>query len=62
MIPCFHRPVRDRGLPSPDVQEKATKLGTEMRDTTPEMMTERMKSDIAKWAAVLDKAGIAKRD
>jgi hypothetical protein len=52
------RPVRDRGLPSPDVQEKATKLGTEMRDSTPEAMRERMKSGIAKWASVIDKVGI----
>jgi putative tricarboxylic transport membrane protein len=61
MIPRFHRPVRDRGLPSPDVQEKATKLGTKMRGSTPQAMTERMKSDVAKWAAVIDEAGIAKR-
>jgi tripartite-type tricarboxylate transporter receptor subunit TctC len=49
-------------LPSPHVQERASKLGMEMRGSTPEAMTERMKSDIAKWAAVIEKAGIAKRD
>ena len=48
-------------LPSPDVQEKAKKLGMEMRGSTPEAMTERMKSDIAKWAAVIEKAGIQKQ-
>jgi len=49
-------------LPSPDVQEKVSKLGMEMRGSTPEAMTERMKSDIAKWAGVIEKAGIPKHD
>ena len=49
-------------LPSPDIQEKVSKLGMEMRGSTPEAMTERMKSDIAKWAAVIEKAGIPKHD
>jgi len=49
-------------LPNPDVQEKVSKLGMEMRGSTPEAMTERMKSDIAKWAAVIEKAGIPKHD
>jgi tripartite-type tricarboxylate transporter receptor subunit TctC len=48
-------------LPSPDVQEKANKLGMEMRGSTPEAMTARMKSDIAKWQAVIEKAGIPKQ-
>jgi tripartite-type tricarboxylate transporter receptor subunit TctC len=47
-------------LPSPDIQEKVSKLGMEMRGSTPEAMTER--SDIAKWAAVIEKAGIPKHD
>jgi hypothetical protein len=33
-----------------------------LRGNTPEAMTERMKSDIAKWAAVINKVGIPKRD
>ena len=49
-------------LPSPDVQDKSRKLGMEMRGSTPEQMTARMKDDIAKWAAVIEKAGIAKHD
>ena len=49
-------------LPAPDVQERARKLGMEMRGSTPEEMTERMKSDIRKWAAVIEKAGIPKHD
>jgi tripartite-type tricarboxylate transporter receptor subunit TctC len=49
-------------LPRPQVQEKAGKLGMEMRASTPDAMTERMKSDISKWAAVIDKAGIPKHE
>jgi tripartite-type tricarboxylate transporter receptor subunit TctC len=49
-------------LPSPDVQDKATKLGMEMRGSTPDEMNARMKGDIAKWAAVIEKAGIPKHD
>jgi len=49
-------------LPLRDVQEKARTLGMEMRGSTPEEMTGRLKSDTVKWAAVIEKAGIAKRD
>jgi tripartite-type tricarboxylate transporter receptor subunit TctC len=34
----------------------------EMRGSTPEQMTARLKDDIAKWSAVIEKAGIPKRD
>jgi tripartite-type tricarboxylate transporter receptor subunit TctC len=49
-------------LPSPDVQQKSRTLGMEMSGSTPEAMTARMKSDIAKWAKVIEKAGIPKHD
>jgi len=49
-------------LPLPDVQEKSQRLGMDMHGSTPEEMTARMKADIAKWAAVIEKAGIPKRD
>lgn len=49
-------------LPLPDVQAKARRLGMEMRASTPEAMTARLKADIAKWSVVIEKAGIAKRD
>ena len=49
-------------IPSPDIQSKAAKMGMTMRWSTPEEMTARLKADIAKWGAVIDKAGIAKRD
>jgi tripartite-type tricarboxylate transporter receptor subunit TctC len=49
-------------LPLPDVQEKSKRLGMDMRASTPDEMTARMKADIAKWSAVIEKAGIPKRD
>src|SRR5215510_4179874 len=49
-------------LPLPDVQEKSQRLGMDMHGSTPDEMTARMKSDIAKWGAVIEKAGIPKRD
>ncbi len=49
-------------LPTPDIQAKASQMGMEMRWSTPDEMTARMKADIAKWGAVIEKAGIPKRD
>jgi tripartite-type tricarboxylate transporter receptor subunit TctC len=49
-------------IPDPTLQSKAAQVGMEMRASTPEQMTERMKADIAKWSAVITRAGIAKRD
>ena len=42
--------------------QSSSQMGMEMRWSTPEDMTARMKADIAKWGAVIAKAGIAKRD
>jgi len=44
------------------VQEKAKRLGMEMRASTPDEMTARMKDDIVKWGAVIARAGIEKRE
>jgi tripartite-type tricarboxylate transporter receptor subunit TctC len=49
-------------IPGPDVQERSRQMGMEMRWSTPEEMTARMKADVAKWGAVIEKAGIPKRD
>jgi tripartite-type tricarboxylate transporter receptor subunit TctC len=49
-------------IPGPDVQSKSSQMGMAMRWSTPEDMTARMKADIAKWGAVIEKAGIPKRD
>jgi tripartite-type tricarboxylate transporter receptor subunit TctC len=49
-------------IPMPGVQAKSSQMGMAMRWSTPEEMTARMKADIAKWGAVIDKAGIPKHD
>jgi tripartite-type tricarboxylate transporter receptor subunit TctC len=49
-------------LPSPDLQSQAAQMGMEFRWSTPEDMDARMKSDVAKWGAVIEKAGIPKHD
>jgi tripartite-type tricarboxylate transporter receptor subunit TctC len=49
-------------IPGSDVQSKSSQMGMAMRWSTPEDMTARMKADIAKWGAVIEKAGIPKRD
>jgi putative tricarboxylic transport membrane protein len=47
-------------LAEPAIEDKAKQLGMEMRWSTPEQMTARMKADIARWGAVIEKAGIPK--
>jgi tripartite-type tricarboxylate transporter receptor subunit TctC len=49
-------------IPMPEVQDRAKQMGMTMHWSTPAEMTARMKTDIAKWGAVIEKAGIPKRD
>jgi len=49
-------------IPGGEVQAKSQRMGMAMRWSTPDDMTARMTSDIAKWSAVIEKAGIPKRD
>jgi len=49
-------------LQTPSVQEAGKRLGMEMRGSTPEQLTARLKSDIAKWTDVVEKAHIPKMD
>ena len=49
-------------IPLPEVQEKANRMGMAMEWSTPDDMTARMKADIARWGAVIEKAGIPKHD
>jgi tripartite-type tricarboxylate transporter receptor subunit TctC len=49
-------------IPGDDVQSRAAKMGMAMRWSAPADMTARMKADIGKWGAVIDAAGIPKRD
>jgi tripartite-type tricarboxylate transporter receptor subunit TctC len=50
-----------RAVAAPDLQEKARRLGIDMRATTPQQMHDRMAADVAKWRDVIDKAGIEKQ-
>jgi tripartite-type tricarboxylate transporter receptor subunit TctC len=52
----------NEALALPDVQEKSQRLGMQMRASPPQVVTDRLKSDIVKWSAVIEKAGIPKRD
>ena len=49
-------------IPTTLVQDRAKQMGMAMRWSTPEDMTARLKADIAKWGAVIEKAGIPKHD
>ncbi len=49
-------------MPSADMQTRSAEMGMAMRASTPEEMTARMQADIHKWSAVIEKAGIAKRE
>lgn len=58
-----HRLAKEiqKAVASPDVQKELQALGMVARSSTPEQMTQRMTSDMAKWKAVIDKAGIPKQ-
>jgi tripartite-type tricarboxylate transporter receptor subunit TctC len=60
IVKFLNRAVNDV-LNLPEVKEKAMLNGMEARGTSPEEMQSRMKADIAKWAAVIEKAGIERQ-
>jgi tripartite-type tricarboxylate transporter receptor subunit TctC len=47
-----------RALAAPDVQDRMLHLGLDARGSTPQDMHDQMAKDIAKWRAVIEKAGI----
>jgi Tripartite tricarboxylate transporter family receptor len=49
-----------RALAAADVQERMLQLGLDARGSTPQEMHDQMARDIAKWRAVIEKAGIPK--
>jgi putative tricarboxylic transport membrane protein len=61
IIATLNRAVKDV-MPSADIQTRAAEMGMAMRSSTPEEMTARLKADMSKWSAVIETAGIAKRD
>jgi tripartite-type tricarboxylate transporter receptor subunit TctC len=48
-------------LSDPDLKKKMLSLGIEAKASTPEAIEDRLKSDIEKWRAVVDKAHIPKQ-
>jgi len=48
-------------LDMPDLKKRALDLGIEAKASSPEEILDRLKSDIDKWAAVIERAGIAKQ-
>jgi tripartite-type tricarboxylate transporter receptor subunit TctC len=60
IVEFLSKEIRE-ALKSPDIQEKALQFGLDARGTTPEEMQARMRADIEKWAAVIEKAGLEKQ-
>jgi tripartite-type tricarboxylate transporter receptor subunit TctC len=48
-------------LEMPELQQRARDLGIEAKASSPEEILDRLKGDIDKWAAVIERAGIAKQ-
>ncbi|QHO76135.1 tripartite tricarboxylate transporter receptor protein [Bradyrhizobium sp. CCBAU 051011] len=48
-------------LDTPDLKKRALELGIEAKASSPEEILARLKSDIDKWAQVIERAGIAKQ-
>ena len=48
-------------LADPDVKKRLIELGIEAKASTPQEISDRLKSDIDKWAKVIEKAGIPKQ-
>jgi tripartite-type tricarboxylate transporter receptor subunit TctC len=50
----------NRALSDPELKAKALNLGIDATGSTPQQMHDRLAADIAKWRAVIEKAGIPK--
>ena len=48
-------------LDMPELKKRALDLGIEAKASSPEEILDRLKDDIDKWAAVIERAGIAKQ-
>ena len=45
----------------PEVKQRYAELGIEAKASTPEELKARLEADIAKWAALIERAGIPKQ-
>jgi tripartite-type tricarboxylate transporter receptor subunit TctC len=59
IVELLSRSVRDI-LAIPDIKARFASLGIEAKASTPEELKSRLQSDIGKWAAVIERAGIPK--
>ena len=48
-------------LDAPELKKRALELGIEANASTPEEIAQRLNDDIAKWAKVIERAGIEKQ-
>jgi len=60
VINAVNKAVREI-LAEPEIRQRFSSLGIEARSSTPEELKSRLKSDIGKWAAVIERAGIPKQ-
>ncbi len=60
VIAALNKAMKDV-IAEPAIQDRAKQMGMAMRASTPDDMTARMQSDIAKWGAVIAAAHIPKR-
>jgi tripartite-type tricarboxylate transporter receptor subunit TctC len=60
VIDAMNKAMREV-LALPDVKEKFAKVGVTAKASTPEQLMAKLKSDIVKWNAVIDKAGIPRK-
>jgi tripartite-type tricarboxylate transporter receptor subunit TctC len=60
IVTLLNRAV-DGALKSPEVQKFSNEAGMDARSMSPDDLRDRIKNDVAKWAQVIEKAGIKKR-
>jgi tripartite-type tricarboxylate transporter receptor subunit TctC len=60
IVALLNRAV-DGALKSPEVQKFSSEAGMDARSMSPDDLRNRIKSDVAKWSQVIEKAGIKKR-
>ena len=60
IVTLLNRAVGE-ALQSPEVQKFSSAAGMDARGMAPDALRDRIKSDVAKWGQVIEKAGIEKR-
>jgi len=60
IVATLNRAV-DEALKTPEIQKFSNTAGMDARSMSSEDLRKRIQSDVAKWAQVIEKAGIAKR-